>query len=212
MLSALAAARVRPARPSAVRLAVEIKTALGVIAVLALMGVTAMATRPRPSNEATIASLSTAPARIARRGDAPLIIPVDGVDRSDLVDTWGDARGEGRTHKGVDIMAPHGAPVRAAVSGHIEKLTRSGRGGLSIYLRDARGELIYAYNHLQGYEERLREGDKVVQGQLIGFVGSTGNATAPHLHFEIQRTARGRWSGEAINPYPALRSGRPPRP
>lgn len=211
MLTTLAAVRVRPrTKRASPNLAVEVKTALGVVAVLALMGVATLTTRPQPS-DASAVSLSTAPARIARRGDAPLIIPVDGVDRSDLVDTWGDARGEGRTHKGVDIMAPHGAPVRAAVSGHIEKLTGSARGGLSIYLRDARGELIYAYNHLQGYEERLREGDKVVQGQLIGFVGSTGNATAPHLHFEIQRTAPGRWNGEAINPYPALRNGRPPR-
>jgi len=214
MLTTLAAAR--PRRPlravSRARLAVEIKTALAVLMVLALLGLTALATRPSAPNEAQMTALSAEPARIARRGEAALIIPVDGVDRGELVDTWGDARDSGRTHKGVDIMAPAGAPVRAAVSGHIEKLTRNPRGGLMIYLRDAEGALIYSYGHLQSYDAALNEGDKVMQGQLIGFVGSTGNATTPHLHFEIQRPAPGRWSGEAVNPYPALRAGRPPRP
>jgi len=143
---------------------------------------------------------------------APLIVPVRDVNLAALSDTWGAARGEGRTHEGIDIMAPQGAPVLAAADGEIVRFWTSERGGVSVYQADARGERIYYYAHLSAYANGLKEGDSVRQGQVIGYVGSTGNATTPHLHFEIRSTEDTQrwWQGEAVNPYPYLANGEAP--
>jgi murein DD-endopeptidase MepM/ murein hydrolase activator NlpD len=143
-------------------------------------------------------------------GTRPLIGPVAGVTTRDLVDTWGQARSQGRSHEGIDIMAAMDTPVQAAAPGKIARFFRSERGGLTIYQLDESGKFILYYAHLAGYMPTLREGDVVKQGQVIGYVGSTGNATTPHLHFEIQRASTdGRWwHAEAMNPYPPLMAGR----
>jgi murein DD-endopeptidase MepM/ murein hydrolase activator NlpD len=143
-------------------------------------------------------------------GRPALAIPVDGVSTDQLIDTWGAARSAGRVHQGVDIMAPAGVLVRAAAPGVVVKLFVSARGGITLYQASEDNRHIFYYAHLQGYAPGVKEGDRLARGQVIGYVGKTGNAPVPHLHFEIQRaSADGKWwRGAAINPYPALLAGR----
>ena len=147
-------------------------------------------------------SAATAP------GPAGLVVPVQGIARADLHDSFSDARGGDRSHEALDIMAPRGTPVVAAVDGHVEKLFDSVPGGLTIYQFDPQGRHAYYYAHLDRYAAGLEEGDAVRQGQVIGYVGSTGNASdeAPHLHFAIFVLGPEKrwWEGTAINPYPLL--------
>ena len=137
-----------------------------------------------------------------------LRIPVEGVRREELHDTFTDARGIGRRHDAIDIMAPRGTEVRAADDGTIAKLFTSKAGGLTIYQFDPTQTFSYYYAHLDRYASGLSEHHAVRRGQLLGYVGSTGNAseTAPHLHFEISRLGPDKkwWKGDAINPYPLL--------
>jgi murein DD-endopeptidase MepM/ murein hydrolase activator NlpD len=139
-----------------------------------------------------------------------LIVPIAGVATADLVDSWGAPRGGGRRHEGVDIIADEGTPVRAAASGTILKMHRSDRGGLTVYQSDASGWIIFCYAHLSEYADGLEEGQAVEQGEVIAKVGQSGNATTPHLHFEVLRAQERRqwWGGEAMNPYRALVMGR----
>ena len=141
-----------------------------------------------------------------------LIVPVTGVARASLADTWGQARAAGRTHQGIDILAPQGTPVVAAVDGRIVKFFDSVRGGITIYEFDQNERWVYYYAHLEARAPGLAEGQTVRQGDVIGSVGMTGNAPVPHLHFEIERLGPGRqwWRAEALNPYPFLVAGRTP--
>jgi murein DD-endopeptidase MepM/ murein hydrolase activator NlpD len=144
---------------------------------------------------------------------ARLVIPVEGVVRRELSDTWGDARSEGRSHQGIDIMAAQGTRVHAVADGRIVKFFESERGGITIYQFDSSERFVYYYAHLSARAASLLEDDYVRQGQVIGYVGSTGNASTPHLHFEIGRLDETRrwWVAEAMNPYPLLMTGEPPR-
>lgn len=157
-------------------------------------------------------SAEPGPAPAARAGPEALIVPVAGIRPDQLVDTFGDERGAGtRSHEALDIMAPAGTPVVAALGGTIEKLFVSNDGGNTIYLRTADRSLIHYYAHLAAYAPSLKEGQRVSRGDALGTVGSTGNAdpAAPHLHFAVLRTAPGaRWWDPAvpINPYPLLRT------
>lgn len=143
-------------------------------------------------------------------GPAGLAIPVAGLQAEDLVDTFTQARAGGaRRHDAIDIMAPEGTPVVAAAPGTIERLFFSqGGGGITIYVRSDDRLWSYYYAHLQRYAPGLEEGQRVERGQVIGYVGHTGNASpeGPHLHFAINRMApEDDWhSGEAVNPYPLL--------
>jgi murein DD-endopeptidase MepM/ murein hydrolase activator NlpD len=141
-----------------------------------------------------------------------LIIPVAGVVRSQLTDTWGAARAQGRTHEGIDILAPQGTPVIAATSGRIVKFFDSERGGVTIYEFDTNERFVYYYAHLLARAPGLAEGYQVRQGQAIGYVGMTGNAPVPHLHFEVERLGPEHhwWRAESINPFPLLMTGQPP--
>lgn len=144
---------------------------------------------------------------------ARLMIPVEGVTRSELQNTWGDARSEGRTHQGIDIMARQGTRVQAVADGRIVKFFDSVRGGITIYQFDQTERFVYYYGHLSARAAGLAEGDQVRQGATIGYVGMTGNAPVPHLHFEIQRlrgTERRWWQADSMNPYPYLMTGAPP--
>jgi peptidoglycan LD-endopeptidase LytH len=145
-------------------------------------------------------------AMLRRRG---LEFPVEGLDRAELRDTFSDTRGQGRSHEALDIMAPRGTPVRAVEDGTIAKLFESrGGGGLTIYQFDPSETFCYYYAHLDGYAPGIREGQTVRRGQVIGYVGSTGNASpdAPHLHFTIFQLTPERkwWKGEPLNPYPVF--------
>jgi len=138
-----------------------------------------------------------------------LIIPVAGIQSGQLTDTWGQSRADGaREHHAIDIMAARGTPVLAAAAGTVEKLFESKDGGHTIYVRRADPAWIDYYAHLDSYAPDLREGIAVRQGQPIGAVGSTGDASseAPHLHYEIKHMSPGEgwWQGENINPYPIL--------
>jgi peptidoglycan LD-endopeptidase LytH len=138
-----------------------------------------------------------------------LMIPVAGIKRTDLRDTFSDQRGSQRAHEAIDIMAPRRTPVVAAQNGRIEKLFTSKAGGLTIYQFDPSETFSYYYAHLDGYAPGLHEGETVQRGEVLAYVGSTGNASAdaPHLHFAIFRLTPERrwWKGEPINPYPVLR-------
>lgn len=139
-----------------------------------------------------------------------LAIPVVGMRPGQLTDTFTQAReGGARRHDAIDIMAPRGTPVAAAASGRVEKLFLSDDGGNTVYVRSPDRRRIYYYAHLDRYAPRLREGETVRQGDVLGTVGSTGNANpdAPHLHFAIWRTTSdAEWydDGAAINPYDLL--------
>lgn len=147
-------------------------------------------------------------------GPSRLLIPVAGVHAGQLVNTYAHARAGGRRrHDAIDIMAPHGTPVRAAAAGIVEKLYFSqGGGGITAYVRSHDGRWLYYYAHLQAYAPGLAEGDRIEAGDPIGLVGSTGNANpaGPHLHFAVYRIAPGQrfHQGTAINPYPLLAAGR----
>ena len=137
-----------------------------------------------------------------------LAVPVEGVARSSLLDTYDDRRGL-KAHEAIDIAAPRGTPVVAVDDGRIVKLFRSVPGGLTIYQFDPEQQFTYYYAHLDRYADGIREGMTIRRGELIGYVGTTGNAApdAPHLHFAIFRLGPERqwWKGTAINPYPFLR-------
>jgi murein DD-endopeptidase MepM/ murein hydrolase activator NlpD len=153
--------------------------------------------------------LARPPADLLQRG---LLVPVQGVPRTGLLDTFDDARGQGRVHNAIDIMAPRNTPVLAAEGGRIAKLFTSNLGGLTIYQFDPTETYCYYYAHLDHYDPSLREGAQVAKGQVLAYVGSTGDASpeAPHLHFEITRLHPDKhwWQGDSINPYPVLREGR----
>lgn len=151
-------------------------------------------------------------ANIARPDPGPagqLLVPVAGIRREALADTFAQARGRGRPHDAIDIVAPRGTPVVAAAEGVVEKLFFSrGGGGMTAYVRSPDRQWIYYYAHLDAYAPGLREGQRVRRGDPIGTVGSTGNANpaGPHLHFAIHFMvpADRWWQGRAINPYPLL--------
>lgn len=137
-----------------------------------------------------------------------LSMPLRGLTAAQLRDTFHEARGGERTHEALDILAPAGTPVLAVADGHVEKLFESVRGGLTIYQFDPGKRYAYYYAHLQGYAPGLAEGQALRRGQVIGYVGSTGNADAkaPHLHFAVFELGPERqwWKGTPLNPYPLL--------
>ena len=134
---------------------------------------------------------------------ASLLIPVAGVRVEDLRDTFTEARSEGRVHNSIDIIAPKGTPVLAAADGRVVKLFQSVKGGTTVYQRGTDGKTIYYYAHLAAYADGLAENQEVRRGDVIGYVGDTGNAKGgpPHLHFEIRPR-----NGPSVNPYPSLRN------
>jgi len=137
-----------------------------------------------------------------------LIIPVAGVRPDQLSDTFTDARSEGRVHDAIDIPAPAGSPVLAASDGEIIKLFQSDRGGTTIYQLGPERKLVFYYAHLQRYADGLTAGKFVKQGEVIAYVGDTGNAGGGnfHLHFSISIISDPKryWEGTNINPYPLL--------
>ena len=167
-------------------------------------------TPPGPEAASSVtAPAATEPVRASPPASAPvgaLLIPVAGVDPSQLFDTFTQSRAEGRPHEAIDIVAPRGTPVVAVADGKIEKLFLSKPGGLTVYQFDTGEKLAYYYAHLDRYASGLAQGQQVKRGELLGFVGSSGNANPahPHLHFAIFELGPEKhwWQGRAINPYP----------
>jgi murein DD-endopeptidase MepM/ murein hydrolase activator NlpD len=137
-----------------------------------------------------------------------LTFPVQGVSRNSLIDSFHQAR-EGHEHEAVDILAPRNTPIVAVEDGTIAKLFLSKAGGNTIYQFDPSGKYCYYYAHLERYADGLKDGDRVSRGQMIGYVGTSGNApkNTPHLHFAIFRLTPEKhwWEGTAIDPYDVLR-------
>lgn len=142
----------------------------------------------------------------------PLLVPVAGIAPDRLSDNYEQSRGS-RKHEAIDILAPMGTPVVAVDDGRIAKLFTSKPGGLTVYHYDPDGKLAYYYAHLQRYAPGLREGQVVKRGDVIGYVGVSGNSDpgTPHLHFAVFRLGNPPqwWKGEAVNPYPALSRAMP---
>ncbi len=138
-----------------------------------------------------------------------LTVPVQGIGRDTLVRSYHDARTGGREHEALDILAPRNTPVVAVEDGTIAKLFLSKAGGNTIYQFDPNREYAYYYAHLERYAEGLKEGEPVHRGQVIGYVGTTGNApkNTPHLHFAVYRLTADKhwWEGAPIDPYDILR-------
>lgn len=136
-----------------------------------------------------------------------LALPIEGTRPQDLTDTFNDPRTASR-HEATDIMSPTGTPVHAFGEGNIVKLFLSKRGGLTIYQFDDDQKYCFYYAHLDRYAPLLKEGMLVRPGDVIGYVGSTGDANpnAPHLHFAISRLNPDKhyWQGTALDPYPVL--------
>ena len=137
-----------------------------------------------------------------------LAVPVLGRYPRDVPGTFFDPRSGGRRHNAADIMAPKGTPVLAADDGVIRRLSTNALGGITIYATDPEERFVYYYAHLDGYAPDLRVDQRVRRGDLLGYVGTTGNAppNAPHLHFQIMRLLdRDRlWDGVPIDPKPFL--------
>ena len=165
---------------------------------------------PRPA--ATTGSANVAPTMSPPLGDAlvsrDLMLPVEGVRPDQLTRQFNDPRG-GRRHEAIDILAPHGTPVRAVEDGRVARLFVSKAGGITVYQFDPTEQYCYYYAHLERYADGLRENDPVQRGQVIGYVGTTGNApkNTPHLHFAVFKlTAQKRWwEGTPVDPYDLLR-------
>ena len=134
-------------------------------------------------------------------------LPIDNLQASQLYDSFNDARG-GSKHEATDIMEPVGTPVRAIDEGNLVKLFTSKKGGLTIYQFDNSRKYCYYYAHLDRYADNIKEGMLVRAGEIIGYVGSTGdaNAASPHLHFAISLLDPDKkyWKGTPLNPYPLL--------
>lgn len=160
----------------------------------------------RPASALPAAPTPTAGAATA--SDLTLTIPVKGVAASELSDTYTQARGSDRIHEALDIMAPRGREVVAVDDGKLVKLFNSKQGGLTIYQFDPGERYAYYYAHLDRYAGGIQEGKFLKRGELIGYVGSSGNAdpAAPHLHFAIFELGPEKrwWEGKPINPYPLL--------
>jgi murein DD-endopeptidase MepM/ murein hydrolase activator NlpD len=136
-----------------------------------------------------------------------LIIPVQGVPAANLKDNFNEVH-FGQRHEALDIMAPRGTPVLAADEGRVEKLFLSKPGGLTVYQFDDSRTYCYYYAHLDRYATDLKEGMLLRKGDVLGYVGSTGNASpdAPHLHFTIFKLGPEKhyWEGSPIDPYEFL--------
>ncbi|HYW08353.1 MAG TPA: M23 family metallopeptidase [Longimicrobium sp.] len=166
---------------------------------------------------ATATAQSTAVTRVAHEPlrDRHLLIPVQGMSAGQLRDTYSQARSGGRAHDAIDIHAPRGTPVVAVTGGVIRKLHSGALGGLSLYQMDDDGTTRYYYAHLDRYADGMTEGRRVRRGEVIGYVGDSGNAQPGdcHLHFSIailDNPSRW-WEGRNVNPYDVLADGRATR-
>lgn len=162
----------------------------------------------RPAPQSTTAT--PAAPELTAGGSMPgkLLVPVEGIPYAKLTDTFDQPRGQERHHEALDIMAPKGTPVRAAGDGKVVKLFDSKPGGLTLYQFDPNEQHAYYYAHLDKYADGIKEGMQLKRGDLLGYVGVTGNSdpNAPHLHFAVVALTAEKqwWKGTPVNPYPLL--------
>jgi peptidoglycan LD-endopeptidase LytH len=162
---------------------------------------------PERPRETAASEAGVTAADLDRLRERQLMVPVAGIRPAQVPDNYNARRGN-RIHAALDIMAPRGTPVLSADAGRIFRLRSSELGGITIYATDPDEMFVYYYAHLDGYRRGLTEGIPVAKGEVIGYVGTTGNAppNVPHLHFQVMKLGSGRrwWDGEPINPHPFL--------
>ena len=162
----------------------------------------------RPASQSTTATPAAPELTAGGSMPAKLLVPVEGIPYAKLTDTFDQPRGQERHHQALDIMAPKGTPVRAAGDGKVVKLFESKPGGLTLYQFDPNEQHAYYYAHLDKYADGIKEGMMLKRGDLLGYVGVTGNSdpNAPHLHFAVVALTPEKqwWKGTPVNPYPLL--------
>ena len=162
--------------------------------------------RQAPASESALPRIGADP--MADLRSRQLTIPVRGVEADDLRSSFSEKRGTARVHEAIDILAPRHTPVIAVEDGTIARLFASQAGGTTIYQFDPKATYVYYYAHLQRYAPGLEEGARVRRGDVIGYVGTTGNAPedTPHLHFAIFKMTDKKqwWDGTAIDPFGIL--------
>ncbi|MET0982698.1 MAG: M23 family metallopeptidase [Telluria sp.] len=162
----------------------------------------------RPASHATSATPAAPELTAGGSMPAKLLVPVEGIPYAKLTDTFDQPRGQERHHEALDIMAPKGTPVRAVADGKVVKLFESKPGGTTLYQFDPSEQYAYYYAHLDKYADGIKEGMMLKRGDLLGYVGVTGNSdpNAPHLHFAVVALTPEKqwWKGTPINPYPLL--------
>ncbi len=162
-------------------------------------------TAPAPVPAAPTAESTNAVDDLRRR---KLDLPVQGASRGELRNSFNERRDGTRVHEAIDMLAPRNTPVLAVEDGTIVKLFNSKAGGITAYQFDPTSRYVYYYAHLEKYAHGLAEGKKVQRGQVIGYVGTTGNAgNTPHLHFAIFQLTEKKewWKGTPLDPYPILK-------
>jgi peptidoglycan LD-endopeptidase LytH len=167
-----------------------------------------MTAAPRSANPPARTVSSRAAATVGTTGGVStghLRVPIDGVDIESFKGGFDERRGGDRPHEAIDVLSPRNTPVHAVENGTVAKLFYSKAGGLTIYQFDPSGRFCYYYAHLERYADGLHDGQTIAQGEVIGYVGTSGNAPAntPHLHFAVFELKGDRkwWQGTAIDPY-----------
>lgn len=190
---------VRLNRTSWIDRAVSLSRHLAILSLAACMHLS-----PMPPREGRATGVAPDPADWDYFRATPLMVPVEGVTPEKVKDSFHGERSGGRVHYAIDIMAPKGTPVLAATRGKVTRLKSNELGGITLYENDVQGRFTYYYAHLDRYAPGVKEGMDVEQGDLLGYVGNTGDAatTASHLHFQalrIERTRRDWWNGEPVD-------------
>lgn len=138
-----------------------------------------------------------------------LEVPVQDAARGALRDSFAEERTGGRKHEAIDILAPRNTPVVAVEGGTVAKLLQSDAGGITLYQFDPSSQYVYYYAHLEGYGSGMTEGARIRRNQVIGYVGTSGNAPkdTPHLHFAIFKLTDEKkwWQGTPVDPYSVLK-------
>lgn len=139
-----------------------------------------------------------------------LLMPLEKIDVERLKGSFYETHG-GSQHKAVDILSPRNTPIHAVEDGTIARLFESRLGGHTIYEIDPSNRFVYYYAHLESYADGLKDGDAVKKGQVIGYVGTSGNAppNTPHLHFSIgvMGPKKQTWKTFDIDPYEVYAAG-----
>lgn len=164
---------------------------------------------PRSAERRADPTATPVPPAPATLNGRRLEIPVEGIRPDQLVESFADKRSGTRVHEAIDIIAPRNTPVRAVEDGTIARLFYSKAGGITIYQFDPSEQFCYYYAHLERYADGITEGMRLKKGQVVGYVGTSGNAPkeTPHLHFAVFRltAAKRWWEGTPVNPYTVLR-------
>ncbi len=165
------------------------------------------AVTPPAQTVATVPSMSADPVEVLR--GRHLGLPIQGARRDDVRDSFNEERGSSRQHQAIDMLAARHTPVIAVEDGTIARLFNSEAGGITVYQFDPTNTYVYYYAHLQRYVDGLKDGDRVKRGDVLGYVGTSGNAPpdTPHLHFAIFQMTNQKqwWQGTPIDPYKVLR-------